>query len=88
MGYKYELDSKVRAKQDMTIPVINEETEEEFEVSIPSGAEGEIFSCGRSSVYGYHNAMYDVTLMIDGEETEVTFFEKDLEEKFEIMNTV
>lgn len=86
MEYKHDLGTKIRAKRDITILVVDEETKEEREVSIPAGAEGVIDSCGRSSVYGF-KAMYDVSFPLADEETEITFFENDLEDKFEIMNT-
>lgn len=77
-GYKYELGSRITAKED--IPYTSETFEgEETEGVIPNGTAGEINSCGRDSRYGYVD-MYDVQFVLDnGENEEITFFLSDLE---------
>lgn len=87
MSYKYELDTKVKAKQELIVECVDEETGEEFDIIIPTGSEGIIQSCGRSSVYGFKR-MYDVTFLLGENEPEITFFESDLEEVCEIYPAV
>lgn len=84
-GYKYDLDTEVTAKRELTILGIEDETGEEYEIVIPAGTRGVIVSCGRSSAYGWQ-ATYDVQfepqepLGDDGEYgAEVTFLQDDLE---------
>ncbi|HEY2492703.1 MAG TPA: hypothetical protein VGI33_07325 [Paenibacillus sp.] len=84
MGYKYELETKVKAKQEIIVESMVEETGEEYDIIIPVGTEGVIQSCGRSSVYGFKR-MYDVTFYLGDNEPEITFFEQDLEEACEVL---
>jgi len=77
---KYDLDTKVTTKRELTIFVTDEESGVESEIVIREGATGIIYSSGRSSEYDF-KPMYDVTFNIEGREVEVTFFEKDLEEE-------
>lgn len=85
-GYKYELELNVVAKRDLTVVMTDDETGEQYEKLIPEGSKGIVHSCGRSSVYDFQ-AMYDVTFYLDNDEPEVTFFEKDLDEEFDIAAT-
>lgn len=84
--YKYELELNVTTKRELTVTLRDEDTGDKHEKVIPQGSKGIVHSCGRSSVYGFE-AMYDVTFYLGDDEPEVTFFEKDLEEEFDIEST-
>jgi hypothetical protein len=83
LNYKYEIDTKVTAKRELTIQGTDENTGGEYEIIIPEGSNGIIEASGRNSRYGF-KAHYDVLFTVNGEELpEVTFFEDDLENELE-----
>lgn len=79
MTYKYEIDTKVTAKQDLRVYCSDDETGEESELLIPAGFVGTIESQGWSSTEGFRER-YEVLFILGGSEEVVSFFLEDLEE--------
>jgi hypothetical protein len=79
MKYKYDIDTKVTAKQDLKVFCNDDETGEERELIIPAGFVGTIESQGWSSIEGFRER-YEVLFILGDSEEVVSFFLEDLEE--------
>ena len=83
INYKYDIGTKVKAKHELIILNIDDDTGEEYEIIIPEGSSGVIESWSRSSKYD--KAIYGVIFIVGEDEMpEISFFEDDLENELYI----